>query len=134
MFPSQGRYHLTAICPRDTYGSHLRLTWLSPKNIIYYCPGFSKTFASVGSVKNLLSCSGTHSKGLALCVYSFLEKYMPCVLIPYCAIIRLVQSSFISNFPILIALFITFAYLSKKIRKCCLFPAKVDFPFLSNLH
>ena len=63
-FPSQGRYHLTAICPRDTYGSHLGLTWLSPKNIIYYCPGCSKSVAIVGSVKNLLSCSGTHSKGL----------------------------------------------------------------------
>jgi hypothetical protein len=23
MFPSPRRYHLTAICPRDTYGSHL---------------------------------------------------------------------------------------------------------------
>ena len=55
MFPSQGRYHLTAICPRDTYGSHLGLTWLSPKNIIQYCPGCAKSFASVGSVKNLLS-------------------------------------------------------------------------------
>ena len=32
MFPSQRRYHLTTICPRDTYGSHLGLTWLSPKN------------------------------------------------------------------------------------------------------
>ena len=27
MFPSGRRYHLTAICPRDTYGSHLGLTW-----------------------------------------------------------------------------------------------------------
>ena len=35
------------------------------RNIIYYCPGCSKSFASVGSVKNLLSCSGTHSKGLS---------------------------------------------------------------------
>ena len=34
MFPSRRRYHLTTICPRDTYGSHLGLTWLSPKNII----------------------------------------------------------------------------------------------------
>ena len=40
--------------PTDTYDSHLGLTWLSPKNIIYYCPGCSKSFASVGSVKNLL--------------------------------------------------------------------------------
>ena len=40
------------------------LIWLSPKNIIYYCPGCSKSVAIVGSVKNLLSCSGTHSKGL----------------------------------------------------------------------
>ena len=31
MFPSRRRYHLTTICPRDTYGSHLGLTWLSPK-------------------------------------------------------------------------------------------------------
>ena len=37
------------------------LTWLSPKNIVYYCPGCFKTFASVGLVKNLLSCLGTHS-------------------------------------------------------------------------
>ena len=64
MFPSQRRYHLTAFCPRDTYGSHLGLTWLWPKNIIYYCPRCSKSFASVGSVKNLLSCEGTHLKGL----------------------------------------------------------------------
>jgi hypothetical protein len=28
------RYDLKTICPRDTYGSHLGLTWLSPKNII----------------------------------------------------------------------------------------------------
>ena len=34
MFLSRRRYHLTTICPRDTYGSHLGLTWLSPKNII----------------------------------------------------------------------------------------------------
>ena len=64
MFPSRRRHHLTAICPMDTYGSHFGLTWLSPKNIVYYCPGCSKSFAIVGSIKNLLSCSGTHSKGL----------------------------------------------------------------------
>ena len=64
MFPSRRRYHLIAICSRDTYGSHLELTWLSPKNIVYYCPGCSKSLTSVGSVKNLPSYSGTHSKGL----------------------------------------------------------------------
>ena len=45
------------------------LIWLSPKNIIY-CPGCSKSVAIVGSVKNLLSCSGTHSKGLNAMIYS----------------------------------------------------------------
>ena len=44
-----------------SFGSY----WLSPKDKIYYCPGCSKSFASVGLVKNLLSCSGTHSKGLS---------------------------------------------------------------------
>ena len=48
------------------------LIWLSPKNIIYYCPGCSKSVAFVGSVKNLLSCLGTHSnsKGLNAMIYS----------------------------------------------------------------
>ena len=45
--------------------SNLMLENLSPKNIIYYCPGCSKSVAIVGSVRNLLSCSGTHSKGLS---------------------------------------------------------------------
>ena len=35
-------------------------------HIIYYCPGCSKSIAIVGSVKNLLSYSGTHSKGLPM--------------------------------------------------------------------
>ena len=38
--------------------------WFLPKNTIYYCPGCSKSFASVGLVKNLLTCSSTHSKEL----------------------------------------------------------------------
>ena len=36
------------------------------KNITYYCPGCSKSLAIVGSARNLLSCSGTHSKGLSM--------------------------------------------------------------------
>ena len=40
--------------------------WLLPKNIISFCPGCSKSFASVGLVKNLLSFSSTHSKGLSV--------------------------------------------------------------------
>jgi hypothetical protein len=55
----------------------LGLIWLSPKNIIYYCPGCSKSVAIVGSVKNLLSCSGTHSKGLfVICIMNYLD-YVP---------------------------------------------------------
>ena len=65
MLPSRRRYHLTVICLRDTCSSHLGLNWLLPKNIVYYCPGCSKSFASVGLVKNLPRCSGTHSKGLS---------------------------------------------------------------------
>ena len=65
------------ICPRDTYGSHLELTWLSPKNIIYYCPRCSKSIDSVGSVKNLLSCSGTHSKGLSSVCHSGPVRTIP---------------------------------------------------------
>ena len=40
----------------DTCGSHLASGsyWLLPKNTIYYCPGCSKNFASVGLVKNLV--------------------------------------------------------------------------------
>ena len=31
---------VSGIYPRDTYGSYLGLTWLLPKDIIYYCPMF----------------------------------------------------------------------------------------------
>ena len=34
MFPSRRRYDLTTICPRDTYGSYLGLTWLSPASFM----------------------------------------------------------------------------------------------------
>ena len=53
------------------------LIWLSPKNIIYYCPGCSKSVAIVGSVRNLLSCSGTHSKGLLIFCNEFMKKLHP---------------------------------------------------------
>ena len=40
MFPSRRRYHLTAICPRDTYGSHLGLTWVGSVSLLQFVQVF----------------------------------------------------------------------------------------------
>ena len=106
MFPYRRRYHLTAICPRDTYGSHLGLTWLSPKNVVYYCPGRSKSFASVGSVKNLLSGSGTHSKGLKACLFMNVFWWRHnCTVLGVFLFLRYLNHQNLLQLPLLVKLF-----------------------------